>query len=127
MSKGEKHDGGKPRMDLVPLEALEEVARVLDFGARKYAPDNWRHVRPFRSRYLAAALRHLAAYQGGQELDPETELPHLAHATCCLLFLLAGPGPDADDEALPELWRRYREPEPPTVQLARKAARRAAE
>lgn len=88
---GRKDDNDKPRMDLLPFAALEGVAKVLTFGARKYGDDNWRDVTPFRSRYLAAALRHLAAYGRGEVLDPETKLPHLAHAACCLLFLLEGP------------------------------------
>lgn len=33
---GTKHDAGKPRADLLPPDALLEVARVLDYGAKKY-------------------------------------------------------------------------------------------
>ena len=89
---GKKSDTGKLRWDLLPWGALVPVARVLDFGARKYAEENWRHVRPFRKRYKAALLRHVLAYANGEELDRETGESHLAHATCCALFLLAGPG-----------------------------------
>lgn len=60
---------------------------MLQHGAAKYGENNWQKVEP-RSRYIAAALRHLNAHQQGERNDPETGLSHLAHATCCLLFLL---------------------------------------
>lgn len=88
MKKGVKHDTGKPRWDLLPLRSVDPIVQVLTFGAVKYGPGNWKHVRPFRARYFSALMRHLEAWQGGQRLDPETGLPHLAHAGCCLLFLL---------------------------------------
>lgn len=40
-------------------------------------------------RLLAAALRHLSAWARGQDTDTESGLPHLAHAACCVLMLLA--------------------------------------
>lgn len=86
---GLKFDTGKPDYTLLPWNAVEDVVRVLDFGAKKYARDNWKHVADHKNRYLAAAFRHLAAYTQGQETDPETGLSHLAHASCCILFLMA--------------------------------------
>lgn len=88
-SKGAlKYDGGKPRMDLLDAYAIEELAKVLTFGAQKYAPWNWAKGMEF-SRLQAAALRHLFSFQAGEDLDPESGLPHLAHAMCCLMFLLS--------------------------------------
>lgn len=86
--EGKKYDQGKPQWNLLPWLAVEEVVKVLTFGAKKYAPDNWRRVADARNRYSAAALRHISAFMRGEEQDPETGLHHLAHATCCLLFLL---------------------------------------
>lgn len=83
-----KKDFGKIRLDLLPFEALEDVARVLEFGAKKYHVDAWREGMAWR-RLLAACLRHLFAWSRGQNLDPETGLSHLAHAACCLLFLIS--------------------------------------
>jgi hypothetical protein len=83
-----KHDHGKPRMDLLPPEALIEVSRVLGYGANKYAAHNWRKATEW-GRYSAAAMRHLTAWMNGEDVDPESGLPHVAHATCCLMFLLA--------------------------------------
>lgn len=95
---GSKHDSGKPRMDLLDRLALEDVARVLGFGAEKYAAHNWRSGLP-TSRLIAAALRHTHAFNDGEDNDPESGLPHLAHAMCCLMFALNmhKTRPDLDD------------------------------
>lgn len=85
---GIKHDAGKPRVDLLPVGALLEVAKVLSFGAAKYGVATWQGVRP-RRRYYAAALRHLFARARGERRDPKSGLPHLAHAACDVLFLLS--------------------------------------
>lgn len=85
---GRKDDAGKLRYDLVPVDALRAVTEVLTFGAKKYAPDNWRHVPDPRGRYTAALLRHVYAWMDGEEVDAESGCHHLAHAGCCLLFLL---------------------------------------
>lgn len=84
--KGLKHDQKKPNWALLPMQTIEDVVRVLDHGAVKYKPNNWKYVRP-KSRYFAAALRHLSAYQSGEKRDPDSKLPHLAHAICSLIFL----------------------------------------
>ena len=84
---GIKHDQGKLRYDLVPVEVEEALARVLTYGAEKYAPNNWRYVTNGTDRYYAALRRHLAAWRMGEELDPESGLPHLSHALACVAFL----------------------------------------
>lgn len=84
---GVKHDQDKPRMELLDPKAINELAKVLTFGAQKYEPHNWR--RGLRkTRLIAAALRHLFAYLGGEDKDPETGLSHAAHAMCCCMFIL---------------------------------------
>lgn len=88
LAPGTKLDAGKLRYDLVPLAAERAVVEVLTYGAKKYAPDNWRKVPDARARYHAAARRHIAAWAAGERLDAESGLPHLAHAACCLMFLL---------------------------------------
>ena len=84
---GKKFDGGKPPVDLLPKKALIEIAKVLGFGAKKYDPWNWKGGFKW-SRLEAATLRHLFAYAEGEDIDAESGLPHLAHAGCCILFLL---------------------------------------
>ncbi len=70
--------------------AMLAVAKVLTFGASKYGPNNWQKLEKFAERYYAGVLRHLFAHGGGETTDPESGLPHLAHAACGALFLLSG-------------------------------------
>jgi hypothetical protein len=85
--KGYKKDTQKLRTDLIPTEALEEIAKVLTFGSEKYDDDNWRNGMEWRRMY-GAALRHMFAWNRGEDLDPETNTNHLANAACNLLFLI---------------------------------------
>ena len=87
MKNGVKFDNEKPRWDLLPLILLSGVVRVLTFGARKYADDNWMKVPDGKRRYYAAMMRHVSAWQGGEQNDPETGESHLDHAMCCMIFL----------------------------------------
>lgn len=93
---GEK--GSKPeRFDLIPVGALREIARVYGFGAAKYADNNWRKGYAWHLSY-AANQRHLTSFWDGEDLDPESKLPHLAHAAwqsiTLLQFYLDGLGTD---------------------------------
>jgi len=85
--KGIKHDANKPDYSLVPFEVLDEVVRVLTYGANKYDRFNWEFVED--TRYQAAALRHISAYMQGEITDQESGYEHLAHAICNLMFLMA--------------------------------------
>lgn len=82
-----KHDQDKPRYDLIPPAAIEEMVKALTFGAKKYAPNNWRTVPDAKSRYTAALLRHAFAMLRGEKRDPETGLHHAAHIMCCASFI----------------------------------------
>lgn len=82
-----KHDDGKLRYDLVPPEALEEIVKVLTWACDKYPARNWEKGMPW-SKYFAASMRHLWAWWRGENQDPESGLSHLAHAACCVIFLL---------------------------------------
>jgi len=85
---GAKHDAGKPLYNLIPVHAEAELVDVLTFGATKYAPNQWRNVENATERYTAAAMRHLAAYRMGETHDTESGKHHLAHAMCCLAFII---------------------------------------
>jgi len=85
---GNKHDTGKPLYNLIPVHAEAEFVDVLTFGATKYAPNQWRTVPNATGRYTAAAMRHLAAYRMGETHDIESGKHHLAHAMCCLAFII---------------------------------------
>ena len=86
-SVGVKLDAGKPPMELLDAYALEQVALVLEFGRRKYSTHNWRKGISY-GRLAGAVLRHVFAFLRGEDLDPESGLSHIAHAMCCLMFLL---------------------------------------
>lgn len=85
---GTKHDQGKPILGAVPPHAELAVGRVLTFGAEKYARGNWDKVEDHENRYMDAALRHLNAHRRGELTDSESGESHLAHAACCILFML---------------------------------------
>lgn len=82
-----KFDNGKPRYDLIPFDAMDGVAKVFEFGARKYADRNWEKGMD-HGRLAAAAIRHISDYMQGKDFD-ESTLHHLDHATTNLLMLRA--------------------------------------
>ena len=85
---GYKADSGKPQFALIPQQALLEVAKVMTYGAQKYAPDNWRKVDDAHNRYIDAALRHINSHLRGDRRDDESGLEHLAHAVCSLMMAM---------------------------------------
>lgn len=87
MSGAQKNDQEKVRMELIPGDALDALAKVLTFGAKKYASWNW--AKGFEwSRLYGAAQRHLTDWNNGVDKDPETGYSHLWHALCCIVFLV---------------------------------------
>jgi hypothetical protein len=99
-SDAKKFDSSKPPLGMIPTSALIEDALVLRFGAEKYGRDNWRKGMDW-SRLIDAALRHITAFNDGENRDPESGCHHLAHARCCLAFLLeySATHPEKDDRA----------------------------
>lgn len=95
---GLKYNAGKPKLSLVDSEALTELGEVLTFGAQKYASHNWRKGIPL-SQILDALMRHVAAYNRGEDVDPESGRSHMAHAMCNAMFALwmQKHRPDLDD------------------------------
>jgi hypothetical protein len=85
--EGKKFDTDKVMVELLPIESLEEIAKVMTFGAKKYNAENWRAGIKWK-RVLGAAMRHLMAFMRGENKDPESGLSHLAHLGCCVMFLL---------------------------------------
>ncbi|AUR85542.1 hypothetical protein NVP1076O_37 [Vibrio phage 1.076.O._10N.286.51.B7] len=86
-STGLKHDQDKPMYNLLPANAIDSLAKVLTFGANKYAPNSWQNIEDGIERYRAALLRHTFAMQRGELIDEESGLPHSAHAMCCAAFI----------------------------------------
>ena len=103
-----KFDNGKPPIHLVPPEAIIAASQVFAFGAQKYGENNWRmdiDNYPY-SRHYSSIMRHLLAFNSGEDLDPESGLPHLHHAlTQLMIFTMCEmEGVDVDD--------RFRHAEP---------------
>lgn len=89
------------RYDLLPKEALDAIAEVYAFGATKYADHNWRKGYDWGKSY-AALQRHVTAFWAGETNDPESGLPHMAHAGFHVFTLLTwlaeqGEGGEFDD------------------------------
>jgi len=80
----------KPKFELIPPAALEEVALVLAVGGEQYeeadGEDKWRS-RTTR-QLLGSAFRHLWRFMRGEEVDPGTGRHHLACAAARVLMAL---------------------------------------
>lgn len=100
---GARYNDNKADLSLIPLCTLEDEARVWMYGAKKYAAFNWMKGMQW-SIPLACALRHIAAFQRGEDIDPESGQSHLAHAMCNLrmLTLYVNTYPEGDDR--PKQW-----------------------
>lgn len=87
MNQEAKADAGKPRLTLVPRQILYDIARIREYGNRKYGdPENWKTVET--ERYRDAAFRHFMAYLDDPHgVDEESGLPHLWHLACNIAFL----------------------------------------
>lgn len=82
-----KHDAAKPRHSLLPPHAIDAIIAVLEFGAARYGERNWMGGMKW-SRCFDAAMRHLWRWFRGEDIDPDSGLPHLAHAIVSLMFLI---------------------------------------
>lgn len=82
-----KLDHGKPKLTLVPRQIIFDIARIREYGVKKYKdPDNWKRVSV--ERYRDAAFRHFMSYlDDPYGVDEESGLPHLAHLACNIAFL----------------------------------------
>jgi hypothetical protein len=93
-SKAMRFNSDKPKYSLLDLKAMEPGVKVLEFGAKKYAPNNWKKGMPM-SEILDSMMRHIAAIQSGEMVDPESGLSHIGHIQCNALFL-GGPNVEND-------------------------------
>lgn len=87
-SQKAKADAGKPKVSLVPMQIIFDIARIREYGVEKYGEEeNWKSVS--LERYHDAFLRHvLACADDLEKKDRESGLPHLHHAACNLAFIL---------------------------------------
>ena len=85
---GLKYDSGKLLWQLLPLDAIEEIVKVLTMGEAKYGSNNWQKLDDFENRYFGAMMRHMKSHRCGDKFDKESKLLHLSHAACNIIFLL---------------------------------------
>lgn len=84
-----KHDKGKLQWNLLPINEVEEIVKVLDYGLQKYGKrDCWKLVENPKFRYENALYRHLVEYLKGNKIDEESGLSHLSHLVTNGLFLM---------------------------------------
>lgn len=86
MEKAERHNTGKLRWSLVDFDSLEDMIKVLEFGANKYSDNNWK--KGLKTTEICdSLLRHLTAYLKGEDKDQESGLEHTGHILCNAMFL----------------------------------------
>jgi len=77
-----------PSHSVVPASGLIYEAMAMWEGARKYGPFNWRAHPVLATVYLDALDRHVKLFAAGEDIDPDSGYPHLAHAKACLAILI---------------------------------------
>jgi len=89
---GTKYDQGKLQYTLVPPYALQEVARNLTEGLKKYEErNNWQKVEGAEQRYMDALMRHFEAIRRGEIYDVDSSDPTISHMSAVAvnaMFLL---------------------------------------
>lgn len=85
----DKDDEEKLKVSLVPPEIIEAIAKVREYGTKKYHDkDSWKNVEA--DRYFDALLRHiLACWDDRHAVDEESGLPHMFHVACNVAFIIA--------------------------------------
>ena len=79
--------------DKMPLHLWPKTATVLGTlalldGALKYGRSNWRAVGVRASIYYDALDRHMTAWFEGEDIDPDSGLPHLSHALATIAIIV---------------------------------------
>lgn len=80
--KGRK--AGKNKMELVETgfpNALLKIGEMMTWAGdnKGYNPNDWKTIPDARDAYLGAASRHRLKRLAGQDLDDESNFPHLCH------------------------------------------------
>lgn len=94
-----RYNDGKPAMGYLPLDLLDGTASVMEYGAQKYEPENYR--RGYTNLYspLSSLIRHVSEVQRavatedadgekGHLLDSESDLAHIHHVITSALLLI---------------------------------------
>ena len=82
-----RYNKGKSQIHQVPYEAIEGIAKVMEYGEKKYGKYNWTKGNnlsvPFDS-----AMRHLWAFWNGENFDKESGENHLYHALANIAMII---------------------------------------
>jgi uncharacterized DUF497 family protein len=84
--EGLRHNKGKPKWSLVPQSALLPMVEVLEFGAKKYQPNQWKKGLSI-TEVCESLKRHLDAFMESEDNDSESGLSHIGHIQCNAMFL----------------------------------------
>ena len=103
--KATRHNSGKPKVSLVleAREAIEGLAHALEFGVQKYGRKNYMMGDGLpQTEILDSLLRHSAAYMAGEDIDKESNLPHidLLLSNALMLSQMAKTRPKTDDRVI---------------------------
>lgn len=101
---GRKDDTEKLRLELVPVEAINAIARAMTYGAKKYTAWNWSRGIA-HMRLVGACLRHVTAYVAGENIDRESGNHHLDHALASLSMLRASIENNLGEDDRPKYFR----------------------
>lgn len=81
-----RYNQGKVQWSLVDYKSIEPMVRVLEYGCKKYAKDNWKKGMP-ASQIIESMLRHTFKLLEGELTDPESGIEHVGHIQCNAMFL----------------------------------------
>jgi hypothetical protein len=87
MEKSQRFNQNKPKWSLVHFKSIEELPKVLDFGAKKYSRDNWKKGLDL-SEILDSMQRHINEVMDGEQFDEESKLHHMGHIMCNAMFYM---------------------------------------
>lgn len=87
LNQDAKYDAGKVRYTLVPVSILTAIAKVREYGVKKYGDEN-NYKNVSTKRYVDALYRHLIAYLNGEKCDKESGLLHTWHIACNIAFII---------------------------------------
>ena len=96
----DRYNQGKTQWSLVDFQSIESLPKVLAYGAKKYARDNWKKGQSINSQ-IDCMMRHLVAFKDGQTLDSESGESHIGHIMCNAMFIeyTLKNHPELDDRA----------------------------
>lgn len=87
MDKALRYNEGKNMLDLIPPVLIEEIGKILTFGAKKYDKYNYRKGMEW-SKCVASLKRHLLSFENGIDYDSESGQLHISHVIVNAMFLL---------------------------------------